>query len=167
MYVLALLLTAFVSGGDGGNRDKSVAQDSVDVIEINHFINESGQVQLDQIIFYDWSPSQSRYIVRAWRSLKTPSQLPMKQPNGGYVAVWHDSRDGNVMRKVHAKSVIETWTTYDPETVNQEYLDRNLRCELTQKQPTKKPTPTLGPRGAIFGASRVPPAGDLTVPPLP
>lgn len=109
-----------------------VAEDSVDVIEINHFVNERGQVQLDQIIFYDWSPSQSRYVVRAWRSLKSPSQLPMKLPTGGYQAIWHDPRDGNVLRKVRAKSVIETWTTYDPETVNQEYLDRNLRRELTQ-----------------------------------
>jgi hypothetical protein len=113
------------------------AEDSVDVIEINHFVNESGQVQLDQIIFYDWSPSQSRYIVRAWRSLKTPSQLPMKLAGGGYQATWHDSRDGNVLRKVKAKSVIETWTTYDPETVNQEYLDRNLRRELAQRKPAR------------------------------
>lgn len=113
------------------------AEDSVDLIEINHFVNESGQVQLDQIIFYDWSPSQSRYIVRAWRSLKTPAQFPMKLAKGGYQAVWHDARDGNVLRKVKAKSVIETWTTYDPETVNQELLDRNLRRELAQLKPTK------------------------------
>ena len=116
------------------------AEDSVDVIEINHFVNECGQVQLDQVIFYDWSPSQARYIVRAWRSLKTPSQLPMKLPGGGYQATWHDARDGNVLRKVHAKSVIETWTTYDPETVNQEYMDRNQRRELAQLKPTQKPS---------------------------
>ncbi len=132
----------------GGHSHALAAEDSVDVIEINHFVNDSGQVQLDQVIFYDWSPSQSRYIVRAWRSLKTPTQLPMKLPGGGYQAIWHDSRDGNVMRKVHAKSVIETWTTYDPETVNQEYLDRNLRRELAQRKPAKTPAARSGPYGA-------------------
>lgn len=123
------------------------AEDSVDLIEINHFVNDSGQVQLDQIIFYDWSPSQSRYIVRAWRSLKSPSQLPMKRADGSYQATWHDARDGNVLRKVKAKSVIETWTTYDPETVNQEYLDRNLRRELTQRKAPKPSAPRTGPLG--------------------
>jgi hypothetical protein len=127
-------------GALGSQPQGMAAEDTVDVIEINHFVNDSGQVQLDQVIFYDWSPSQSRYIVRAWRSLKTPSQLPMKLPNGTYQAIWHDSRDGNVMRKVTAKSVVETWTTYDPETVNQEFLDRNLRRELTQRKPAKNTT---------------------------
>jgi hypothetical protein len=125
-------------GALGSQPHGAAAEDAVDVIEINHFVNDSGQVQLDQVIFYDWSPSQSSYIVRAWRSLKTPSQLPMKLANGEYQAIWHDSRDGNVLRKVRAKSVIETWTTYDPETVNQEYLDRNLRRELTQRKPAKQ-----------------------------
>lgn len=134
-------------GALGGLSPGKTAEDSVDVIEINHFVNESGQVQLDQIIFYDWSPSQSRYIVRAWRSIKTPAQLPMKLPGGGYQAVWHDARDGNVLRKVYARSVVETWTTYDPETVNQEYLDRNLRRELAQQKPTTKPSSRVGPFG--------------------
>lgn len=161
MNALVLLLAAFVSGGDGGIKNRGTLEDSVEVIEINHFVNESGQVQLDQIIFYDWSPSQSRYIVRAWRSLKTPSQLPMKQPNGTYVAIWHDSRDGNALRKVYAKSVIETWTTYDPETVNQEYLDRNLRRELAQKPPKPEKTKEVSLFGKKATVKPPTPSGDV------
>jgi hypothetical protein len=126
MEAMLLCLLAIVA--DGGRR--GAIEDRVDVIEINHFVNDCGAVQLDQIIFYDWSTSQDRYLVRAWRTLKDPAQLPMKLPNGTYQASWHDSRDGNVLRKVTARSVIETTTTYDPETVNQEYLDRNARREL-------------------------------------
>jgi hypothetical protein len=114
-------LLLFLSVSDVGA--KYIVEDKVDVIEINHFLNDQGQVQLDQIIFFDWSPTQSRYIVRAWRSYKDKSQLPMKLPDGGYVAIWRDNRDG-VLRKVYAKSCRETWTNYDPETVNKEYMDR-------------------------------------------
>ena len=44
--------------------------EKVDLIEVNHFYDEQGKLVLDQLIFYDWSPADGRFQVRAWRLLK-------------------------------------------------------------------------------------------------
>jgi hypothetical protein len=99
-----------------------------DLIEVNHFYDEEGRLVFDQTIFYDWSPGHSRYMVRAWRLVKNPAQLPIRDwRRGGYVAVWHD---GEVLRQVRAQAVRETWTQYDPELVEREYLAKDERREL-------------------------------------
>ena len=79
---------------------ESVTSDRVDLIELNHFYDEHGKHVFDQIIFYDWSPDDSRYHVRAWRLLKKPAQIPTRNwTQGDYIAVWHD---GEVLRRVRA-----------------------------------------------------------------
>jgi hypothetical protein len=105
-----------------------VASDRVDLIEINHFYDERGQLVFDQIIFYDWSPAESRYHVRAWRLLKQPAQIPHRNwSHGDYVAVWYD---GDVLRKVRAETIRESWTQYDPELIEREFLPKEKRREL-------------------------------------
>jgi hypothetical protein len=107
---------------------EDVACDELDLIEINHFYDEQGRLVFDQVIFYDWSPVESRYNVRAWRLLKSPAQMPRRNWNrDDFVAVWHD---GDVLRKVRAKAVRETWTQYDPELVAREHLPKEKRREL-------------------------------------
>src|SRR5690606_33206790 len=84
------------------NTTDDIARDSVDLVEINHFYDENGRHVFDQTIFYDWCPVQARYNIRAWRLLKSPSQIPSRNwKRGGYDAVWHD---GDVLRKVHARA---------------------------------------------------------------
>ena len=105
-----------------------VARERVDLVEVNHFYDEQGRLVFDQTIFYDWSESHSRYMVRAWRLVKNPAQLPQRDwQDGGYVAVWHD---GEVLRHVHAESMRETWTQYDPELIEREFLPKEQRREL-------------------------------------
>jgi hypothetical protein len=105
-----------------------VARNGVDLVEINHFHDEQGRLVFDQVLFYDWSPSQSRYLVRAWRLLKSPAQVPNQDfQRGGFVAIWHD---GDVLRKVRARQLRETWTQYDPELVSREFLPKEQRKEL-------------------------------------
>lgn len=136
-FKLIILLLALMT--DGSNK-QIYTEDIVDRIEVNHFYNDAGQVQLEQIIFWDWSPSQSEYVVRAWRSIKedrVKSMMPYRT-KFGYEIIWHDNRDGNVLRRIRSKSLIETHTMYDPETINQELLDRNSRRELTQKPQVEK-----------------------------
>lgn len=107
-----------------------VACDKVDLVEVNHFYDEQGRLVFDQIIYYDWAPDRGRYNVRAWRLLKKPAQVPRRDwQRDGYVAIWHDS---GVLRKVEAKSVRETWTQYDPELVEREFLPKEKRRELTR-----------------------------------
>lgn len=111
-----------------------VAVDRVDLVEVNHFYDEQGRLVFDQIIFYDWSAPRGRYNVRAWRLLKTPAQIPHRQ-QGEYVAVWHD---GEVLRKIRAASLRESWTQYDPELVEREFLPKEKRRELRR---TPRPAP--------------------------
>ena len=112
----------------GLNPTEDVARERVDLMEVNHFYDEQGRLVFDQIIFYDWSPEHSRYMVRAWRMVKNPAQLPERDwRDGGYLSVW---QDGEVLRRVRAESMRETWTQYDPELIEREYLPRERRREL-------------------------------------
>jgi hypothetical protein len=107
---------------------EDVTRESVDLIELNHFYDEHGRLVFDQVIFYDWSAGEARYNVRAWRLVKNPSQLPQRDwSGGGYSAMWHD---GEQIRHIRSKSIRETWTQYDPELVEREYLPKERRKEL-------------------------------------
>lgn len=112
----------------GANPTENVVQESVDLIEVNHFYDEHGRQVFDQAIFYEWCPIQCRYNVRAWRLYKSASQMPQRNwRTGGYDVMWHD---GHVFRKVHASTFRETWTQYDPELIEREYLPKDLRSDL-------------------------------------
>jgi hypothetical protein len=105
-----------------------VVRESVDLIELNHFYDEHGRLVFDQVIFYDWSAGEARYNVRAWRLVKNPAQLPQRDWRlGGYSAMW---QDGEQIRYIHSASIRETWTQYDPELVEREYLPKERRKEL-------------------------------------
>jgi hypothetical protein len=107
---------------------EDVAREAVDLIELNHFYDEHGRLVFDQVIFYDWSLTDARYNVRAWRLVKNPAQLPSRDwTTGGYSAMW---QDGEQLRHVQSKSFRETWTQYDPELVEREYLPKEKRKEL-------------------------------------
>jgi hypothetical protein len=110
------------------NPMEDVAWDQVDLVEINHFYDPQGRLVFDQIIFYDWSATQCRFNVRAWRLLKKPAQVPLRNwRTGKYEAVWHD---GGVLRKVEAASFRESWTQRDPELEERAHLPKNQRREL-------------------------------------
>lgn len=146
MVVMKAIILSLMLIMDGEKSSKNTVSDSVDIIEINHFLNDSGQTQLDQFIFWDYSPSLGEYVVVAWRSIKTEDR-PYKS-GSNYVLTFKDTRDGSILRKVYAKHIRETWTDYDPETVNQEYLDRNNRRELTTR-PKPKPKKQWTVKGLI------------------
>ena len=122
---LAVVITAI-----GLTPRESVTSDRVDLIELNHFYDEHGKHVFDQIIFYDWSAEDSRYHVRAWRLLKKPAQIPTRNwSQGDYLAVWHD---GEVLRRVRAAATRESWTQYDPELVEREFLAKEKRPDLAR-----------------------------------
>ena len=131
---------------------ENVAREAVDLIEVNHFYDEHGRLVFDQVIFYDWSQDDARYMVRAWRLVKNPAQLPQRDwKDGGYAAVW---QDGDLMRHVRAKSFRETWTQYDPELVEREFLPKERRKELMTVKVNRAPQalaaarPSSAPQGA-------------------
>lgn len=117
---------------------EDVARESVDLIELNHFYDEYGRLVFDQVIFYDWSAADARYNVRAWRLVKNPAQLPQRDwKGGGYSAMW---QDGEQIRHIYSKSIRETWTQYDPELVEREYLPKERRKELRSVRANKPAT---------------------------
>jgi hypothetical protein len=126
---------------------EDVTRESVDLIELNHFYDEHGRLVFDQVIFYDWSAGEARYNVRAWRLVKNPSQLPQRDwSGGGYSAMWHD---GEQIRQIRSKSIRETWTQYDPELVEREYLPKERRKELRTVKVSRPPaavTAAMAPR---------------------
>lgn len=119
---------------------EDLARDRVDLIELNHFYNEHGQLVFDQIIFYEWCPAAGRFQVRAWRMVKSPSQLPQRDwQRGGWSALW---QDGDQTRLIYASGFRETWTQYDPELVERQYLPKERRKELRTAR-LNKPHPAV------------------------
>jgi hypothetical protein len=122
----------------------NVYRESTDLVEINHFYDDHGRLVFDQIIFYDWyytlhvpayqdrlpsSLSVNRFQVRAWRLLKVEGQLPREDAEGIYHSVWFDA---DQFRHIYSKAFKETWTQYDPELSEREWLPKELRVELKQ-----------------------------------
>lgn len=107
----------------------SPVYDHVDVIEVNHFYDKHGKLVFDQAIFYEWDDKEGRFQVIDWRLIKKPSQIPRRDwKRGDYVCVWSD---GETLRVVRAKSYRETWTQYDPELVERQFLPKEYRKGLT------------------------------------
>jgi hypothetical protein len=129
----------------GSSPREDVASEQVDLMEVNHFYDDQGRHVFDQVIFYDWAEGHGRHMVRAWRLVKNPAQLPQRNwKDDTYTALWHDNE---VLRKVQAKSMRESWTQYDPELAEREYLPKERRKEL--QQPTRIARKTDPPAAPI------------------
>lgn len=102
--------------------------ETVDLIELNHFMDDDGREVFRQTIFYDWSKNDRRFHVRGWRLVKEDSQLPMRRWNPShYECRWHDNAS---RRQVNALQLRETWTQQDPERVNRALLPEDQRVPL-------------------------------------
>lgn len=100
----------------------------VDLVELNHFLDDNGREVFRQVVFFDWSRKNRQFEVRAWRLIKHPSQLPRQiNVEAGYLVRWQDK---DVTREVQAKSMRETWSQEDPERVNRRMLPENERVPL-------------------------------------
>lgn len=121
------MLLVSVAPGNSTGATATVRQ-RVDMIELNHFVDEDGREVFQQVIFYDWSKSQRRFHVRAWRLVKHESQLPKRYWDpASYQCTWHD--DG-LLRQVWAPQLRETWSQQDPERVNRALLPEDQRLPL-------------------------------------
>ena len=121
----ALLMTTSIISSP----DASVIRDDVDLVELNHYHDTRGEHVFDQLIFYDWSRQTRRFQVRAWRLIKSDSQLPRRDyRNDRWLIRWHDE---GVLREVSAGSRRETWTQYDPELIERENLPQYQRLDLS------------------------------------
>jgi hypothetical protein len=108
-------------------------RDHVDLLEINHYYNDQAEHVFTQLIFWEFSWEKERWQVRAWRMAKGISMdrsIPSPQRDwqrGGYALCW---RDGDRLRSVHAVSLRETWTQYDPEQYDRQWTPTSERRDL-------------------------------------
>lgn len=126
---LPLTMSLVVLGWFNDPINTGIASDRVDMMEVNHFYDEKGKLVFNQIIFFDWSAPDSRYMVRDWKLVKSKSQMPVKDTRtGDYVIVWYD---GDLLRVVRCPLIRETWTQHDPELIEREYLPKERRAMLS------------------------------------
>ena len=129
LTIVTMVLSAIVTDD---SPTKTVARQRVDLIELNHFIDDEGREVFQQVVFYDWSAEHRQYHVRAWRLVKRQSQTPIRHWNPNrFECTWHE--DG-LMRRVTAPSMKETWSQKDPERVNRAFLAEDQRRPLWRKQ---------------------------------
>lgn len=103
--------------------------DEADIIEINHYYDERGKHVFDQVIFWEWRAEESAYRVIAWRFLKRPYEISLRDPyRGDYTFRWADD---DRLRQVRAPWFRETWTQYDPEVNDRRFFAQTLRRGLT------------------------------------
>lgn len=103
-----------------------VLQEHVDLIEYNHYHDSKMNPVLDQIIFYNWSDQRRRFDVKAYRLVKNDSQIPRRYGNG-YIVRWHDE---GFLREITSSFKRETFTQYDPENRERDYLPEIERLDL-------------------------------------
>jgi hypothetical protein len=103
------------------------------LIEVNHYHDEDAKLVFRQILFYDWNARDSRYEIYAWRIYKHDSQIPLKNHRTGkYEATWRDFKDRDVLRKTTSDLFRETWTQFDPELEDREFLPQGERRQLRE-----------------------------------
>lgn len=128
LSLLAIVPYDYLSGGTVVER--------CDLVEVNHLHDGCGQHVFDQVIFWDWSPRECRFTVRAWRMVKKPEQTPTYDwDRSVWSATWTESvaapwTEVRMLREVRSDSFRETWTQYDPELVEREILPQERRRGL-------------------------------------
>jgi hypothetical protein len=78
-------------------------------IEYSHVYCEEGHLILDQLIFYEATPTGFEILAwRLWRHNPPTYNHTLKR----WEVIWHD---GDTMRVIRSYSYVETWKQYDPE----------------------------------------------------
>lgn len=128
MNAILLLLFSIVP-------QEQILLDGFDRVEINHFYDDQGRHVFDQVIWSDWD-IHNRHTVGAWRLVKLPGIIPvLNNQSNLYESLFNDN---DVTRKVTAKYKLETWTQFDPELVDRDFLPKEKRRELFQLYKKKK-----------------------------
>jgi hypothetical protein len=108
-----------------------VARESVDRITVHAFYDDQARLVFDQLLFEDWSHNAERFQLRAWRMVKSNTQLPVFSVSRDcYECRW---QDGDMERVISAKSVRRIATQYDPEIEERNHLPKEMRRELIRK----------------------------------
>jgi len=118
--------------------NEPVVDDRADLIEVNHYFDENGELVLDQVIFWQSDGDQGDFRVLDWRFKKSEQQVPRRDwHRGGFVTIW---LDGMHLRRVRAPDFRETWEQFDPEVHDRRFLPQHQRTGLSHVgKPSKHP----------------------------
>lgn len=131
MIVFALLI-CLVSNTFG----KHEAAEYVDLIELNHQYDTRGRLVFDQVIFWERTPEQGRFQVRAWCMVDDRELLnrrPVKNEVNGMYQVDSYDADIRLRRTITSRLFRESWTQLDPERDNKKVHDERLRVGLIRR----------------------------------
>jgi hypothetical protein len=131
MFIALLTIAAI-------NPQPGILRERVDLVEVSHFYDSENRLVFDQLLFWDWSHEAGRHQLIAWRMIKpnTSDKQSVGQPlmlpryshaHGEWICEW---LDGDVQRRVSATNARETWTQFDPELEDREWLPKEKRKEL-------------------------------------
>jgi hypothetical protein len=118
-----------------------VIRETFDLVEINHFYDDNGKLVFDQCIWYNWEDKFTyhtfaeekiivgpRFNVVAWRLIKNNNYIPrFNHKNKTYESIFFD---GDNIRIINTFSFRETWTQYDVELVERDFIPKECRKEL-------------------------------------
>lgn len=103
-------------------------RERADLVEWNHFFSEYGKPVFVQLIWYEYRPVEGEYRVRAWKLAKYESQRPIRDHRtGDWVTTW---TDGETFREIRADAFRESWTQYDPELHDRDFLPKEQRRDF-------------------------------------
>lgn len=114
------------------NPPETILVDRFDIAELNHKIEADRRESFQQLIFYKWDNQLHKYRVQAWRMIKDENLIPQYNPHTKTFV--HNFIDGNEIRTVHSKHMIETWTKFDPEVIARSDLPQEKRTDLTRRK---------------------------------
>lgn len=125
----ALLLTLILAS----NPPEDVLIEHVDILELNHYYDDQGELVFRQLIFWSWHDTGTDYLpsgrfnIRAWRLINNgvKEHVVIDTPNNRII--FHDQTK---LRKISFTTFIETWTQYDIELYERKYLPQNMRKGL-------------------------------------
>ena len=125
-----------------------IVYDTIDYLELNHFYNEQGKIVFDQYVFNTTHPVFDKEYVRQWRLIKDSRSEIEKDEDGipkyigspGFhldlfnkVLIFNEGLVGEkrVERRIKFIWFYESWTQYDVELDNREFIDKEHRVPFS------------------------------------
>lgn len=134
-YMLACVCLFSAEVAFCGNliKNSHYAEESCDMMELNHFYDCKGCHVFSQVIFWERNPANGKYNVRAWvlvEMRESLNRIPVKNEiDGLWHCDWFDS-DKGILRKIKSGIYRESWTQSDPEKENKKVLPEKYRLAL-------------------------------------
>ncbi len=129
-----------------------IIEEKVDTVEVNHYFDDRGNKVFDQVVYYNWSQEYNRFTACGYRLIKQDTQVPVMATPSIYHSIWSD---GDCLRDLNAAVAVETWSQWDPELAERNYLPKSMRSEFAIPSPLSTQPPAVAvPKTAARESNR-------------